>query len=451
MSDDFGNVVTTAYDIRGNKIALTDPDRGAWTYRYNALDLLVEQTDALGQVTAMTYDVLERMLSRTDDALGAPAGPTATFEYDSAVMGVGKPSRSASPGYESVPTYDSFGRPSTNTETIDGTAYLVANTYDAFSRPLDLTYPSGLKTRNVYNAHGHLEEVENAVTGASYWKALAQDARGNVTTFRFGNGVESIRTHDAETGRLASAFADDALGTVVQDLAFTFDSLGNLVQRADSRQGLAETLVYDNLNRVIQSDALTGGTAPATLAILPVSMWTNGGTNVTIDVTYDAIGNILTKTDVGTYAYGETHASCLTGAAGPHAVSSVAGHKNATYCYDGNGNLLSGDGRTLTWSAFGKPETIVKGSKQVAISYGPERARFKRVDTDATSTTVTHYIGGKLYEAIDRASVEERKPRSSFFERTPSTIESARFPGGKPVSTFPESARSAALRSSPIM
>ena len=206
---------------------------------------------------------------------------------------------------------------------------------------------------------------------------------------------------------------------MVQDLAFTFDPLGNLVQRADSRQGLAETLVYDNLNRVIQSDALTGGTAPATLAILPVSMWTNGGTNVTIDVTYDAIGNILTKTDVGTYAYGETHASCLTGAAGPHAVSSVAGHKNATYCYDGNGNLLSGDGRTLTWSAFGKPETIVKGSKQVAISYGPERARFKRVDTDATSTTVTHYIGGKLYEAIDRASVEERKPRSPFGERVP--------------------------------
>ena len=34
------------------------------------------------------------------------------------------------------------------------------------------------------------------------------------------------------------------------------------------------------------------------------------------------------------FAYGETHASCLTGAAGPHAVSSVAGTKNATYCYD---------------------------------------------------------------------------------------------------------------------
>ena len=63
-------------------------------------------------------------------------------------------------------------------------------------------------------------------------------------------------------------------------------------------------------------------------------MWTNGGTNTTIDVTYDLTGNITSKTDIGTYAYGETHGSCLTGAAGPHAVSSVTGTKTATYCYD---------------------------------------------------------------------------------------------------------------------
>jgi YD repeat-containing protein len=31
----------TTYDIRGNKLSVTDPDRGAWVYRSNALGLLV--------------------------------------------------------------------------------------------------------------------------------------------------------------------------------------------------------------------------------------------------------------------------------------------------------------------------------------------------------------------------------------------------------------------------
>ena len=155
------------------------------------------------------------------------------------------------------------------------------------------------------------------------------------STSASANGVESIRTHDPETGLIQSAFADDGSGTVIQDLAFAFDSVGNLTQRADSRQSLVEDFLYDDLNRVVESQAVTGGQAPATLAILPVAMWNQPeGTTTTINVTYDDLGNILSKTDIGTYAYGETHGSCLTGAAGPHAVSSVSGTKTATYCYD---------------------------------------------------------------------------------------------------------------------
>lgn len=81
--------------------------------------------------------------------------------------------------------------------------------------------------------------------------------------------------------------------------------------------------------------------------------------------------------------------------------------------------------------------TVTKGTKQVDVFYGPERNRFKRIDTDATSTATTHTIGGKLsplcpgrawrrssplvcfpvapdgaprlLEAIDRGTVAERK------------------------------------------
>lgn len=52
------------YDIHGNKISVLDPARSPSTCRSNALGLLVESTDAKGQVTQMTYDVLGSMLSR---------------------------------------------------------------------------------------------------------------------------------------------------------------------------------------------------------------------------------------------------------------------------------------------------------------------------------------------------------------------------------------------------
>ena len=409
MTDPLGNAMTTSYDIRGNKTAMSDPDRGAWSYRTNALGMLVEQTDAKGIVTRMTYDALGRMLTRTDDATGTPQ--TATWEYDTATKGIGKLTRTYNAGYQAVSSYDSLGRPSSVTETIDGTAYTVTTGYDAYSRPSTLTYPSGFAAKNVYAASGHLSEVQYASSGAKLWEATQMDARGNITRFRLGNGAESIRTHDAENGRITSIYSTHG-GSVVQDLTYVFDAVGNLTQRSDARQGYTEDAVYDNLNRVIQVNTQTGVAPADTGLYLPASMW--NGTSTSIAVTYNVLGNITSKTDIGTYGYGETRGACssVTGAvasAGPRAVSSTSGTSTADYCYDANGNLLSGDGRSVTWTAFGKPERITRGSNTVDISYGPDRARYKRVDTSATSTTTTRYIGGKLYEAIDRAGALEQK------------------------------------------
>ena len=49
--------------------------------------------------------------------------------------------------------------------------------------------------------------------------------------------------------------------------------------------------------------------------------------------------------------------------------------------------------RTRRPSAFDKPTSIVKGSHTTAFAYAPDRARFKRTDTDAQGTTTTLYLG----------------------------------------------------------
>ncbi len=101
-----------------------------------------------------------------------------------------------------------------------------------------------------------------------------------------------------------------------------------------------------------------------------------------VTVSYDALGSILSKTGVGTYTYG-------AGSAGPHAVSKAAGLK---YCYDKNGNNISGDGRTITYTACGLPSQISDGHV-TGFAYGPDRSRYRRIDNGTAGTTTTRYVG----------------------------------------------------------
>ncbi|CAA2142196.1 FG-GAP-like repeat-containing protein [Hyphomicrobium sp. ghe19] len=383
IADPAGNQTTTSYDLLGNKIASTTPDQGAWTYRYNALGLLVDQTDAKGQQTSMTYDVLGRILTRIDDATApTPGARTSTWVYDTQPKGIGKLTSASGYGYQSTVTYDSLGRPSAATETIDAATYTVATTYDALSRPATVTYPSGFVTANGYSASGRLEKISDSTGSTVYWKALASDARGNITTAEFGNGVQDNRSYDPATGFL-TGITSTVSATTVRSLSYSWDKLGNLQNRVDNQLNVRDDFTYDNLNRVTRSATTTGGT-----------------TNL-VDVAYDSLGNITSKSDIGAYTYG-TGTSC--GGPGPHAVTAVAGTKNTNYCYDPNGSMTSGDGRTITWSGFGMPTRVVQGLRAIDITYGPDRARFKRIDTNETGTTTTHYVAGGTYEVMTTAT-----------------------------------------------
>ena len=386
-----GTTSSYAYDVRGNKVSDTDPDKGTWTYAYNALELLVTQTDAKGQVTEMTYDVLGRVLTRIDDATAAtPAARTATWTYDTATKGVGKLHTAARGGYLATHAYDTLGRPSSTTETIGGSAFTSSTTYDAVSRPDTVTYPSGLAIKNVYDAQGVLLRVENNANSYTFWERLGVDSRGNVTRFRLGNGVETTRSYGATTGYLLGIASLKGLDTI-QDLDYSYDALGNLTGRTDTRLNQSETFLYDNLNRVTQVST------------------TVAAATTTVTVTYGATGNIASKSDVGAYTYGQVHGGCSSGFAGPHAVTGVTGTKTASYCYDRNGNMVSGDGRTVSYTAFDKPETITKAGNTITVTYGPDRARYKRVDQTASGTTTTVYAAGKSYELIALSSGEVRK------------------------------------------
>jgi RHS repeat-associated protein len=129
-----------------------------------------------------------------------------------------------------------------------------------------------------------------------YWTADARDAELRLTQQTAGNGVVTTQGFDALTDRLTSILAGTS--GVVENFSYTYDVLGNVLTRSDANESLTETLTYDNLNRLTQ--------ATVTANIAPVKTFS-----------YSPIGNLLSKSDVGTYTYP------LAGAALPHAVSSI--------------------------------------------------------------------------------------------------------------------------------
>ena len=86
VKTDAGGVVTTiAYDRRGRKIRIDEPNTGTTRYAYDAAGELLREIDQKGQVVAMRYDVLGRPIERTIEG-----GDATVWRYDDCAAGIGK-------------------------------------------------------------------------------------------------------------------------------------------------------------------------------------------------------------------------------------------------------------------------------------------------------------------------------------------------------------------------
>jgi|GEM_PF-3943519 len=250
-----------------------------------------------------------------------------------------------------------------------------------------------------------LQSVTNTATGFTYWQAATQnggapmDAWGHILGYVDGNNVSTVSAYDQATGAIKGISTGIGASTSVQQLAYSWDGFGNLKQRCDANRGLTENFAYDGLNRLAGSTVSTGATSCA------------GGTpESTLGMNYDAVGNISSRTNTGItvgsgtlndlYSYGDP--------AHPYAVTAVPSMPG-TYVYDANGNMTSGNGRTITWNDDNLPITIsssgtVNGNNTVTgsstFSYSPDLQRYQQVTTDSIAgNSTTTYIGG-LFEVV---------------------------------------------------
>ncbi|MFZ6816885.1 RHS repeat domain-containing protein [Undibacterium sp. Ji22W] len=408
-TDPQGNVSSASYDALGRKVATNDPDMGNWTYSYDALGEVVQQTDAKGNVTTNSYDVMGRIVTRSEPDM------VSTWEYDSCTNGKGRICKvSADNGYARETTYDSSGRVSTIVNTIDA-RYMTNFNYNGSGQILSKSTGEVGLTYN-YSNIGYLQSISSSNSTSSsqtpIWFADAMDAEGRITKQRY-NQIRSNTSYDPATGRVLSIKAGLPIltstsgtpvytdGTEVQNLSYTYDARGNVLSRTDVNQNLTESFLYDSLNR------LTSNTVNASGA---------GIYNQTY--AYNSIGNITNRSDVGSYTYGTTNSR-------PHGVTEIAlasGGKRL-YNYDANGNLvqevqvdnlgntIAAQGRTESYTSANMPSSLSVPNATLNFSYGTERQRTKQVSPSGTTIYVhPDNAGGLGYEKETRSdgTVEHR-------------------------------------------
>lgn len=160
----------------------------------------------------------------------------------------------------------------------------------------------------------------------------------------------------------------------IQHLTYTYDAVGNITQIVDSSDtdsaGIT-TYVYDDLYRLTSASTTMAST-----------------TDYVRTYSYDALGNILNKSDQGSYSYeGNVGGSY----ANPHAVTEIA---TVTYAYDNNGNLASTtNGLANTWDYHNRLQQSSEGG--VVVDYEYDHAGQRVLKDNSTTTTI---YPSSLYE-----------------------------------------------------
>lgn len=131
-----------------------------------------------------------------------------------------------------------------------GPALTTSTAYDALDRPVGAAAPDGSETRWSYNEAGLPERIEvrlrGAATATAFVTDVDYDAHGRRTRVAHGNGARTAYTYDPSTFRLTGVRttrpADPdtnasllfANASVVQDLHYTYDPVGNITRIEDT-------------------------------------------------------------------------------------------------------------------------------------------------------------------------------------------------------------------------
>ncbi len=327
------SLTSMKYDLRGNKLFMLDPAMGDWEYRYNAYGELVYQRDSLNQASAMVYDVLGRMTRRTETDLISDWSYDKYFDTSACDKGIGKLCQAKADNlYNRKLSYDSQGRLASTATMLD-VLTTVSQSYDANGRPATKTWPTGYQATNTYSNLGYLKSVTGGGGTAGFaqtvtYNVLAMNSHGQITQYRYGNAgseVSTVKTIEPSTDRLMAQTVTRAGQSTgnVLSHSHTYDALGNLLTRSDATAGVGTVENFSYDSLNRLTTATLGGGG--------------GAGNAVTEVMYDPLGNITYKSDVGRYWYDAVRPNRMTNVTletAPGATQPFTATRQLSYAFD---------------------------------------------------------------------------------------------------------------------
>ena len=345
-----------------------------------------------------------------------------------------------------VAASDWQGDPSAWEVALDTEAYTSRRGFDALGRPTWSRDARGNRQAQAYSVAGQLTSSQLTLaaqsTAQELLRAVVYSAAGQVQREETDNGVVSEYRYEPQTQRLSrltvSRPAQSGRSTLLQDLDYRYDPVGNILAISDAAQPVryhqnqridpVRDYQYDALYQLLSAsgreNADAGPQGPALPPPdVPISADPNRYSNYTRTYQYDRGGNLTQIRQQGRQHYTlelvvaptSNRALQQTGFLTP---ADVDGH------FDADGNLLQlAPGQPLAWDGRNQLQQVI----QVQRDAGPDDREWYRYDgggqrvlkTSVSQTSSTERQAEVLY----LPGLELRRSRSTL-NGVSSTVES---------------------------
>ncbi|HSR50979.1 MAG TPA: RHS repeat-associated core domain-containing protein, partial [Acidobacteriota bacterium] len=394
------------YDSLSRLVSETHPESGTATYGYDANSNLISRTDARGVTTSHVYDNLDR----TTFTSYSDGTPSVTYNYDTAVNGVGRPASVFDGAGDSSFSYDEVGRISvlTRTNRVPGGAsktFTAQYEYNLTGGVEEAYYPDTGPTpwtiEYDYDEQGRQTRVlgrdstqsNTLISGYSFTYHLSSATE--TTFYTLNNTVEQVSYNERMQPAGRNVFLNTSPFTWMMGLAYDYAQPGtgandgNVWAVTDQRDSThSMSYGYDYLNRISEVD----------------------GFGWSANYSYDRYGN-RSAFFSGTLPPGVQQ---------PPAVGfSPFTNRISGKSYDAAGNLLFEDGHSLQWDAESRLESMdngatgrylydYQGRRAVKLTPGQDRFYFH----EASGEVLWEFVAGSPVQDLVRAFHNGR----AFFE-----------------------------------